>query len=163
MQADWKRDLSLIQNTHSVLMYFWLNALACDTWNNYQRASGDESWMCCHLRLGQKVALEHTSKITCKGQLACMFCACVRWNNSPYQQGAVVCICHSKRKRETRTAAIQTINIIASLAFQMVFSFFITNVHVVIKIFAYCNAQVSWRCIIKIIICVHFDLFVCLL
>ncbi len=63
---------------------------------------------CCHLRLGQKVALEHTSKTTCKGQLACTFCACVRGNNSPYQQGAVVCIFHSKMEIETRTAAIHT-------------------------------------------------------
>ena len=59
------------------------------------------------LCLGQKVALEHNAKTTANGQLARTFCACVRGNNSPYQQVAVVCICYSKRDTgRPRTADI---------------------------------------------------------
>ena len=59
------------------------------------------------LCLGQKVALEHTAKTTANRLLARMFCACVRGNNSPYQQVAEVCIRHSKRDTgRPRTADI---------------------------------------------------------
>ena len=41
---------------------------------------------------------KHTAKITADGQSARTFCVCVRGNNSPPQQVAVVCIRHSKRE-----------------------------------------------------------------
>ena len=43
-------------------------------------------------------------------QLPCTSYACVRGNNSPYQQAAVVCISHSKREiGRPRTADIQAV------------------------------------------------------
>lgn len=63
-----------------------------------------------HLGLSQKVRLEHTAKSTANGQLAQKCCRCLRGNNSPEQQVAVVCIQYSKKKNRTRTVAIQTLN-----------------------------------------------------
>lgn len=50
------------------------------------------------LCLGKKVSLEQVAKTTANGQLAFMFCICMRENNSPYQQVTVVC--HSKSETE---------------------------------------------------------------
>ena len=62
------------------------------------------------LRHGRQAALECTKKTTADGQLARTFCSCVRGNNSPHQQVAVVCIRHSKREtRRPKTAAIQAV------------------------------------------------------
>lgn len=56
---------------------------------------------CCisshDLCLEQKVALENTTKTTTYGQLAWTFYACMRGNDSPYQQVAVVYICHCRQ------------------------------------------------------------------
>lgn len=57
------------------------------------------------------VVLEHTVNTTSTDQLACIFCTCIRWNNSPNQQVAVACIHHSKRDTgRPRTADMQTVN-----------------------------------------------------
>lgn len=51
--------------------------------------------------LGYKVVLEHIAEISANGQLAHTLCTCVKGNNSPYQQAAVVSIRHSKRQPGT--------------------------------------------------------------
>ncbi len=50
--------------------------------------------------LAKNVVLEHTTKTTANGQLAFTFCTCMRWDNSPDQQVAVVCIHYSKRETQ---------------------------------------------------------------
>lgn len=64
-----------------------------------------------HLCWGQKVALEHTTKSIANSQLAHTYCACMRENNSSYQQVAAVCTCHLKSEtRRLRNADAQTVN-----------------------------------------------------
>lgn len=62
------------------------------------------------LRLGIKVALDHTAKTTADDQLAYMFCACVKNNNCLQQQMTVVYIHHSKKRMWTRNVNIQIIH-----------------------------------------------------
>lgn len=62
------------------------------------------------LCLGQKAALEHTTKTPAHRPLAHTSCACVGGDKTPYQQVEVVCVCHSRATRRLRT--IQTVGMV---------------------------------------------------
>ncbi len=97
----------------------------------HHRTSGDEHWLLLLL------PLEHTAKT------ACRFCACMRGNNSPCQQMAIVCVCLLKREsRSPMTEDFQTVAWpLLNHADQFVFSLFF---FVVVKMFV--NWNIDEKC-----------------
>lgn len=90
-----------------------------------------------HLFLGQKVAFS-THHMTVNRQIAHTFCTCVKGNNSPNQQMAVVCICHSKY------ADIQIVLAFTPLSLEFRLLASVSTVFLLMHWFAKLNGQSQW-------------------